>query len=476
MCLKKVAFILFLGNIWIMQKPNYTILLVDDERLFRKVLRKTLTREGYKVLEAADGIEALALLKRNRPDLLILDYRMPKMNGRELLLRINEEKIDVPVIMLSAYGNIQLAVDCLKLGAVDYLEKPVEAALLKKKIEDYLSNLQKTKITIEQSGIVTEDPKMLELLERLRKIAPSEVNVLITGESGTGKELIAHTIHRLSSRRHKNFVVVDCAVLTPSLFESELFGHVKGAFTGAVEDRVGKLEIADKGTVFLDEIGNIALELQSKLLRVVERKEFSRVGSSEVTKVDVRFISATNVDLWNAISSGRFKEDLYFRLDEVRLVVPPLRERGRDVEVLTDYFIERYARVFGKKRVSLTKEARDIILSYSWPGNVRELEHCIKSAVLICDDRIRPSDLPDHIKKTPKKVFDINDIFNDILDRSLRDGIDLVEEHKRLINRIDRRLIVELIQKRGLSQTKVASMLGISRNSLREKMKKLGLL
>ena len=459
-----------------MSMDRYTILVVDDEKLFRKMLRKLLERSGYFVIEAEDGVSALAILKRRKPDLVILDYKMPRMDGRDLLVRVGEERIDVPVIMLSAYGNIQLAVDCLKLGAVDYLEKPVEPEVLKKKIQDYLANLQKTKITTEQSGIVTQDEKMLDLLERVRKIAPSEVNVLITGESGTGKELIAHTIHRLSSRRHKNFVVVDCAVLTPTLFESELFGHVKGAFTGAIEDRVGKLEMADRGTVFLDEIGNIALELQAKLLRVVESKEFSRVGSSEVTKVDVRFISATNVDLWNAISRGRFKEDLYFRLDEVRISIPPLRERSGDIELLTDYFIHRYSHMFGKKPVKIREDTREILLSYRWPGNVRELEHCIKSAVLICDEVITPEDLPEHIRMKHHKKVDFGGLIEQLITRCETEGIDLVGEHRNLLEELDRALIEELLIKRGYSQSKVARMLGISRNSFREKLKKLGFL
>jgi DNA-binding NtrC family response regulator len=393
-----------------------TILVVDDEKYIREGLCAALSMDDYDAVEAEDGQQAWDLINKSPVDLVITDLRMPKMSGMDLLKRIYSTYPTIPVIVLTGHGTIEEAVDAMQNGAVDFLTKPVNLEHLSVLIKKTLSNkdladknkelkqeLETLKLRSGFTKIIGKSQKVLKLLDTIQRVATSRASVLITGESGVGKELVAQTIVNYSDRRDKPYVKVHCAALNANLLESELFGHVKGAFTGAVADKKGRFEMADGGTIFLDEIGEIDANTQIKLLRVLQEHEFEKVGGEKTIKTDVRVIAATNRNLEEEIKAGRFREDLYYRLNVVRLEVPPLRERKEDIYLLITEFLNQVNQENGKHVEGFSNEARNKIVNYDWPGNIRELRNCVESAVVMCRGNVvEASDLPLNVQNASK--------------------------------------------------------------------------
>lgn len=394
-----------------------TILIADDEVNILSGLEIAFTEEGWNVLCASDGLDAWEKINKNDVDLVITDLKMPKMDGYELLKKISSSYPRLPVIVLTGHGTIETAVETMRDGAVDFFTKPVDLdkllLVVKKTILNSELKEQNRKLTEEidklkkrqqYSSIIGKSSKVSQLMEIINQVAPTKASVLITGESGTGKELVSDAIYSLSSRVGKPFVKVHCAALSESLLESELFGHEKGAFTGAAKEKKGRFELADGGTIFLDEIGEINAQTQIKLLRVLQEKEFERVGGEKTIKVDVRVICATNRNLEDEVKKGNFREDLYYRLNVVHISVPPLRERKEDIDMLALSFLKEFNEEDGKKIEGFTKAARKALFSYSWPGNVRELKNTIESAVVLAKgNMIDTDDLPSSILDEGKK-------------------------------------------------------------------------
>lgn len=390
-----------------------TILVVDDEKHIREGLVAALSMDGYDGLQASDGEEAWKIINSTPVDMVITDLRMPGMSGSELLKKIYSTYPTIPVVVLTGHGTIEDAVEAMQNGAVDFLTKPVNLDHLSVLIRKTLSNKdladrnRELKIELEnlrkKSGytkIIGKSQKVVRLLETIQRIAGSKASVLITGESGVGKELVADAIVSYSDRRDKPFVKVHCAALNANLLESELFGHVKGAFTGAVSDKKGRFELADGGTIFLDEIGEIDANTQIKLLRVLQEHEFEKVGGEKTIKTDVRVIAATNRNLEEEIKLGHFREDLYYRLNVVRLEVPPLRERKEDIFLLATEFLNEFNKENGKEVDGFSAQAKAKIAAYDWPGNIRELRNCVESAVVMCRGNvIEVDDLPPNVSR-----------------------------------------------------------------------------
>ncbi len=390
-----------------------TILVVDDEKHIREGLVAALSMDGYDGLQASDGEEAWRIINSTPVDMVITDLRMPGMSGSELLKKIYSTYPTIPVVVLTGHGTIEDAVEAMQNGAVDFLTKPVNLDHLSVLIRKTLSNKdladrnRELKIELEnlrkKSGytkIIGKSQKVVRLLETIQRIAGSKASVLITGESGVGKELVADAIVSYSDRRDKPFVKVHCAALNANLLESELFGHVKGAFTGAVSDKKGRFELADGGTIFLDEIGEIDANTQIKLLRVLQEHEFEKVGGEKTIKTDVRVIAATNRNLEEEIKLGHFREDLYYRLNVVRLEVPPLRERKEDIFLLATEFLNEFNKENGKDVEGFSAQAKAKIAAYDWPGNIRELRNCVESAVVMCRGNvIEVDDLPPNVSR-----------------------------------------------------------------------------
>ncbi len=439
------------------------ILIVDDEQVQRELLRGFLEQMGHTVVEAGTGEEAIGVVQREPVDLILLDQKMPGMSGEEALEKIREVNPLVRCIMITAFGSVETAVTVMKLGADDFMEKPVDLDLLGKKIEE-IERLVVTEQDVEEvkstlySGeapipldIVAESRAMKEVISMVRRVAPTPWTVLIWGETGTGKELIARLVHLLSERRDAPFVEVNCATIPENLFESELFGHEKGAFTGASSRRTGIFEAADGGSIFLDEIGELPLQLQPKLLRALQEKKISRVGSNQDIEIDVRVIAATNRDLRQMVEEGRFREDLFFRLNVFEITIPPLRMRREDIPKLAEFFKEKYA----LRPVEFSKEALDLLVKYPYPGNVRELEHIIQRTVTLArSNLIRSSDLPPEVTRGP------------------------VDQHgplKERLERMEREMILSALERTDWIQTRAAEELGISERVLRYKMEKLGI-
>ncbi len=446
------------------------ILVVDDEAAQRDILGGFLRKQGYEVREAASGLTALGLLRTETVDLVLTDVRMPGMSGLDLLREARALNPELPVVVLTAYGSIEDAVAAMRDGAVDYLTKPVDldAVLLRvRKVLEQQRLVSENRALREAlrgryrvEGIVAESGKMQEVLSVVHRVAASTTTVLLRGESGTGKELIAQAIHYQSGRSAKPLVKVNCAALPETLLESELFGHVKGAYTGAVSDRPGRFEAANGGTIFLDEIGDVSSGVQAKLLRVLQEREFERVGSSRTLKVDVRVIAATNQDLEVAVREKRFREDLYFRLNVVPILIPPLRERREDIPPLLDHFLRKYAAENKRAIRGLTHEARDALLKYEYPGNVRELENLIERAVVLCrSEVISLEDLPLGMQEAGEGPGAVPPA------GSLPAELEAVE----------RRMIEDALAQSGGVQTRAAELLGITERALRYKLKRLGL-
>jgi len=380
------------------------ILIIDDKESMRDSCQKALSHSGNRVEVAEDGMRGLAMLKRESFDLVILDLKMPGLSGMEVLKKLKEDDPEVIVIVITGYATVESAVEAMKKGAYDFIPKPfspdslrliVKRALEKRKLvfENILFRGE-LKDSFGPGVIVGRDKSMKKVEDLVLKVGPTDTTVLIYGESGTGKELIAKALHSQSNRKDKPFVVVDCGSLVENLFESELFGHIKGSFTGATATKYGRFELANGGTLFLDEIGNISMNIQTKLLRVLQEREITKVGSSQVTKVDVRIIAATNKDLQKAVKEGTFREDLFYRLSIVPITLPPLRERRDDIPQLANYFLRKYNEKRKKNIRAISDRALKALVEYNWPGNVRELENAIERAVVLTvDDVIKPSDL-----------------------------------------------------------------------------------
>jgi DNA-binding NtrC family response regulator len=377
---------------------KFNVLIVDDEKNIRQGLGKALEMDGHDIYLAQDGQEALDYIHQEEIDLVIADLRMPRISGEELLRRVVQSWPTIPVIILTGHGTIETAVQAMRDGAYDFLTKPVNLDRLSLLVKRALSSRElvmqhrQLQEELEQqrqfSNIIGKSSEMNKILDVIKQVAPTKASVLITGESGVGKELIADAIHNMSNRKEKPFIKVHCAALTESLLESELFGHEKGAFTGAVARKRGRFELSHTGSIFLDEIGEISQSVQIKILRVLQDKKFERVGGEETLEVDTRIISATNKDLKQEIENGGFREDLYYRLNVVNIHIPPLRERKEDIPLLASAFIREFANENNKTVEGIDPKARSALYNYSWPGNIRELRNCIESAVVMCKGNI----------------------------------------------------------------------------------------
>ena len=445
------------------------ILIAEDEKTQRDLLEGFLKKEGFSVEAVANGREALQRLQGGFFDIVALDYKMPELDGLQTLKEIRKLDPDLPVIMMTAYGTIETAVTSMKEGALDYLTKPIdlEELLIKfRKIMERSNLIQENKelkarlqerFTFQH--IVSGSPKMEEVMGLVARVAPSQATILIQGESGTGKELIANAIHYASLRSEKPWVKVSCAAIPETLLESELFGHEKGAFTGATQKRIGRFEEADGGSIFLDEIGDLSPSTQVKLLRILQDKEFQRLGSNLNLKTDGRVITATHRNLEEAIKKGQFREDLYYRLNVISITLPPLRERREDIPLLINYFLKKYSDENQKLISDISKEARALLLRYPYPGNVRELENLIERAVVLCrGETITTQDLPFHLKEEKsEKLWESSK-----KEKTLPESLEEIERDS---------ILKALHQHQGV-QTKAAESLGISERVLRYKMKK----
>ena len=443
-----------------------TILIVDDEKYIVSGLEEAFQDEGYSVLTAYDGKEAWAKVNSNDVDLVVTDLRMPVMSGDELVEKISAAYPTLPVIVLTGHGTIETAVESMRRGAVDFFTKPVDLEKLLLVVKKCLANsllqeqnrrlteeLEKLKSQQKYSKIIGQSGKVASLMETINQVAPTKATVLITGESGTGKELVADALQSLSQRRDKPFIKVHCASLSSTLLESELFGHEKGAFTGATSQKKGRFELADGGTIFLDEIGEIDAQTQVKLLRVLQNREFERVGGEKTISVDVRVIAATNRNLKEEVKKGNFREDLYYRLAVVEICVPPLRERKEDIDLLSHSFVKSFAAEDGRQIDGISPQVRKILFSYSWPGNIRELKNCIESAVVMARGKtIEVEDLPSHIRGEGDK------------DKALSLPLPIT------MDEAEKALILETIAFSGGNKTKAAELLGIGRKTLHRKL------
>jgi len=440
------------------------ILIVDDEPSNRKILGQELTHRGYAVETANDGSEALRKAESARPDLVILDYMMPDLTGLDVLKELRKREDDTPVVMITAYGTVDRAVQAMKEGAYDFITRPFEPdhiALVVQKALERQRLKRKVQVLSEEVGqryrlIIGASPKMIHVAELAKKAASSNATLMLLGESGTGKEIFARNIHSWSERKDKPFVTINCVGLSKELLESELFGHEQGAFTGAHQRKRGKLELADGGTVFFDEIGDISQELQAKLLRFLQEREFERVGGVTPISVDVRVIAATNRNLEVALEKGLFREDLYHRINVVPLSLPPLRERKKDIPLLSQYFLRKYSTATRRNVNEITKEAQERLVAYDWPGNVRELANVIERAVVLgSGPTVALENLPSRIvTREPTASSDI---------LSYREGV----------NAARRELIVKALSRTQGNRSAAAKVLGLEAKYLLKLMKSL---
>ena len=449
-----------------------TILIVDDEKNYPPILSAILKEEGFETLTAFSGEEVLEILKDSDVDLVLTDMKMPFMDGIELLERIKDKDPDLPVIMMTAHGTVEKAVEAMQKGAYNYIMKPFDnerliiyvnkATAMYRVIKEnrQLRSVVESKYSF--GNIIGKSKNMRDIYELIQKVAPATATVLIEGESGTGKELVAKSIHFNGPRRDKPFIAVSCSALAESLLESELFGHEKGAFTGAVSMKKGRFELADGGTLFLDEIGELSQDLQVKLLRVLQDKVFERVGGVRQISVDVRFITATNKKLKNEVAEGRFREDLYFRLNVVHIVLPLLRHRQEDIRLLVDHFIKKYIseRLINIPITGLDPEVERLFYNYSWPGNIRELENVIERAMVLCPgEKIKVSDLPNDFK------------FN-VYDAQQLNGIPENAKLYETLYTIEKKMIERALRLTNNVHSEAAELLGVGKSGFSKKIKK----
>jgi DNA-binding NtrC family response regulator len=435
------------------------ILIVDDEPDTVMILRDRLEMDHYEVITASSGAAALKQIDRDLPDLVLLDIQMPGMDGLETLAQIHQKYPGLLVTMLTAHGSIQRAVEATKLGAYDFLEKPFKSEHIKEKVDQALEHHRATKqserdeLIHSYEEILGESPPIVEVLKVIEKVASTDSTVLIHGESGTGKELVARALHRNSAHADKEMVVVNCAAIPANLLETELFGHERGAFTGAIYQKIGKFERADGSSLFLDEIGDMPVTLQAKLLRAIQEQEIERVGGAHVIHVKVRIIAATNHDLRQAIEDGTFRQDLYYRLNMIPIHLLPLRERREDIGILSEYFLQKHSEAHSQPVRLISQKARDLLMHYDWPGNVRELEYSILRAVLFAEgEAILPKHLPDEIQSSEKRAY------NDI-----PIGMTMKE--------MEKELILKTLERMDGNRTRTAEALGISLRALQYRLK-----
>lgn len=451
------------------------VLIIDDDEIVRRSCEKVLAPEGFLVASVAGGKDGLKILSKKPFDLVLTDLRMPDMDGIDVLKKVKEAWPDIEVIVITGYGTIKSAIEAIRYGAYDYLEKPFSPEELINVVSRALERrnllLENTRLRQEiqalyrVENIVGTSKAIQRVFNLIATVAPTEGTVLITGESGTGKELVARAIHYNSPRREGPFIVVDCGTIPDNLMEAELFGYIKGAFTGASETQKGLIEVARKGTLFFDEIGNLNLPLQAKLLRLIQEREFRPVGGREIIKADIRIIAATNKDLLLLVKEGSFREDLFYRLNVFPIFMPPLRERKEDIPVLTEYFLRKYSKELGKRVSYISAEAMKELFSYDWPGNIRELENVIHRAVILArGDTLRPEDI------IIPKTEDIK------VPRNLRE---LKETKKRLkarsIEGIERSFILDALGRNDWNISRAAAEVGMQRTNFHSLMKKYGI-
>ena len=446
------------------------ILVVDDEPSHRKMIEAVLSAEGYEISQADDGQTAIVAVEDRFYDLVIMDIRMPKISGIEALKKIKAISPGIPIIIMTAYASVGTAVEALKSGAYDYLIKPLDIEELKILVAKALRfrQLEQENVYLKErlndrfdfSKILGRSPAMNSLFETMALVAPSEATVLIVGDSGTGKELIASAVHQNSPRKDRPLIKVNCAALPETLLESELFGHEKGAFTGAIARKQGRFQLAHKSSIFLDEIAEMAPATQAKILRVLQEREFEPVGSSQTFKVDTRIIAATNKNLEEEIKAGRFREDLYYRINVVTLVVPPMRERREDIPLLADFFLKQYAEKNNRPIKGFTPRAVDLLMRYDWPGNVRELENVVERAVIMArGDMITPLEFPD--------------VLQDLDEEAKASPLALTAG--RSLKEVEKVMILRTLEETGGNRTHAAMSLGISRRTLQLKLKEYGI-
>lgn len=442
------------------------ILVIDDEEKMCWALERALSHEGYQVITATRGLQGICLARENEPSMVILDLKMPDIDGIEVLKKLKSINPNIPVIMITAHGTIDTAIEAMKIGATDYITKPFKLEKIKIQVKQalHLTNLENQVNFLRQElgkkygKIIGQSDALKEVTLLIQQVAKTGTTVLITGESGTGKEVAAVELHKASKRSDKPFVAVNCAALPEQLLESELFGHEKGAFTGATSKKKGRFEIADKGTILLDEIGEMPISMQAKLLRVLQERCFERVGGTETIHVDVRVIATTNRDLTKAISNGTFREDLYYRLNVMRIIMPPLRSRKEDIPLLVNHFLEKLDPSRSKK---ISSEAMKTLSHYNWPGNIRELQNAIERALIVCQGaEIQsvhfPKELLNSSEETPPPEINLTE-----------GGFSLGE--------LEKHLIIKALEKHNYNQTKVAKYLGITRPTLLYRLQKYGI-
>ncbi|AEH22767.1 two component, sigma54 specific, transcriptional regulator, Fis family [Thermodesulfobacterium geofontis OPF15] len=448
-----------------------SILVIEDEHLQKELLSTILKEAGYNVFSASSLEEARKIISQYHPEIILTDLKLQNEDGMDILNDLPEEPFKPAVIIITAFGSIPSAVEAIKKGAFDYLTKPInkEVLLLTIKRAEEKINLVKEVYRLKSElyekfkidGVVGKSKKMLQVIEIVKKVAPTNATVLICGESGTGKELIARAIHHNSPRKDNPFIAINCAAIPETLIESELFGYEPGAFTGANTRKIGLIEAANKGTLFLDEVAELPLITQSKLLRVLQEKEIRRIGGKETIKVDVRIIAATNKNLLEEVQKKKFREDLYYRLKVVTIEIPPLRERKEDIPELVKYFIEKYSKEFGKEIKGIEEKAMQALLNYHWPGNIRELESVIEKAIIICEgDKIKFKDIADELKlSNPKSIFEIE---------IPEEGIDYKE--------LEKELLKKALIKSNFVIARAAKILNMSYKTFWYRLKKYGLL
>jgi DNA-binding NtrC family response regulator len=434
------------------------VLVIDDDKYIRDACRQILVKDHYRVTEAEEGLQGLEFLKKEVYDIVILDLKMPGISGMSVLKKIKENHLDTAVIIITGYATVESAVEAMKIGANDFLPKPFTPDALRviiKRVAEkrklFLENIylrEQLDSYIGMDEFIGESEPMIKIKELIRRVGPTDSTVLISGESGTGKELVARAIHRNSSRKNKPFVTVDCGSLVETLFESELFGHIKGSFTGAIASKHGKFELANTGTLFFDEIGNISTNIQGKLLRAIQESEVTKVGSNQTIKIDVRIISATNTDLVKGIKEDTFREDLFYRLAVIPINLPSLRVRKDDIPSLVNYFLNKYNQKRGKKIRSISPKAMQALINYDWPGNVRELQNTIeRSVVLAKSDIIEPTD-----------IFHFSFVS--------------LKNYSTTLASAEREHIIKILRECNWNKSKAADLLKIDRKTLRQKIEK----
>lgn len=451
-----------------------TVLIIEDKESMAQMLKETLEAAGYHPLIARDGMEGIKRIKENRVDVVLTDLKLPKKDGMDVLRAAKEENPMLPVILMTAYGSVDLAVKAIKEGAFDFITKPFDTDhllhLIRKAMENQRLMAENILLKEEFSSvigmpkIVGKSEEIQEVAKKIQKVAQAKTTVLLLGESGTGKELFARAIHCLGPRKGYPFVPINCAAIPKELLESELFGHEKGAFTGAETRKLGKFELADKGTIFLDEIGEMAPSLQAKIMRIIQEGEIERVGGLRAIAVDVRIIAATNKDIEKAVSEGMFREDLYYRLNVFPIKIPPLRDRVEDIPLLVDFFIKKYCAEMKTDKKDISKEALDMFMDYLWKGNVRELENTIERAIILCEGKIIT---PDHISLNPVPIKSSPDTLP--MDGTLEDT------SKEALRLAETQRIKKALQETKGNKSRAAELLDVSYKTLLTKIKEYGI-